>query len=395
MQVTFRMPRSARAGLLLAFTAICLGAGVSAQNGPNQGHRVGAGLPFTLTWTQGVCRNCKTAHSISGVQFVASNEAWAIGFMPPGETGEGDYSVLHTRDGGKSWTEIPEPWQHNSAPDVSFANAREGWLRDMDIEAAETRLLETIDGGSHWRKLPPNDLFLNEVQYIGNGIGYATGYDIYKKQGYLIATLDHGRTWIKSLFPPKFSPDQMQFSDSQHGVIAGCIDRRPAVIRTADGGRHWSVTSLDLPRATSKDLQICDDMPDSLNFLDTQHGWLLTSKHVFGLHDDKGSAVAWSTRDGGASWTPVYHATFPAGREQFYSLNFLNAHLGVLLQSVMQKDESVGVLLYTTDGGNHWERIALPHQAWGCRRFDEALECAAGYNGFWLLKISPVSQKSN
>src|SRR5689334_17865630 len=107
--------------------------------------RASAKLPFTLTWTQGTCHSCKTAHSIVDVQYLSPSEAWAIGFNPPGNTGEGDYAVLHTRDAGKSWTEIPEPWQHNSRPNISFANAKEGWLRDMDIGAGETRLLETRD----------------------------------------------------------------------------------------------------------------------------------------------------------------------------------------------------------------------------------------------------------
>src|SRR5580704_15683802 len=82
----------------------------------------GTPLPFTLTWVKGVCTNCKTAKYLSKVRFVDSNEAWAIGFLPPGGMGEGDYSVLHTRDGGKHWREIPEPWQHNVAPIISFAD---------------------------------------------------------------------------------------------------------------------------------------------------------------------------------------------------------------------------------------------------------------------------------
>jgi len=46
-------------------------------------------LPFTLSWTSGVCPKCQTAQSLSEVQFVSPTEAWGIGYVPPGEIGAG------------------------------------------------------------------------------------------------------------------------------------------------------------------------------------------------------------------------------------------------------------------------------------------------------------------
>jgi hypothetical protein len=83
--------------LLLGGTA-CLGSPVSiAADNEN--------LPFTLSWVQGSCLHCKTAQGLRDVQFVGPDEAWAIGYVPPGQTGAGDYSILHTRDGGEPGVE--------------------------------------------------------------------------------------------------------------------------------------------------------------------------------------------------------------------------------------------------------------------------------------------------
>jgi photosystem II stability/assembly factor-like uncharacterized protein len=386
--------RTSSASILLTFIAAWLTSGACAATVPAQAHV--PTLPFTLTWTQGKCRNCKIADRIVDVQFVTTNEAWAVGYAPPGgDAGAGDYATLHSRDGGKSWSEISEPWQHNEGPSISFANANEGWLRDVDVVAAETRLMETRDGGGHWRRLAMRDLGVKAVQYLGGGVGYGTGYDVYSKAGYLIATSDHGRHWNRSPFPQGFSPGLMHFTGRQDGVVAGCLDRQPTVIRTTDRGIHWAETTLILASSTSKVFAFCDIEPDSLDFLDAQHGWLLTSKHAFGLHDEMGEATAFATNDGGKTWKPIYRATFRAGQEQFYSLNFLNTHLGFLTQFGTRKGQPVGVLQYTTDGGHQWERIDLPHWVSRCKRFGDALECAAGEDGFWILRISPSGLTRN
>ena len=390
-QLAGKLMRTASAGILAVIISAWLMTEIRATTVPAQANM--PALPFTLTWTQGKCRNCKIADRIVDVEYVTADEAWAVGYAPPGgDAGAGDYATLHSRDGGKSWIEISEPWQHNEGPSISFVNANEGWLRDVDIVAAETRLMETDDHGKSWRRLEMRDLGVKAVQNLGGGAGYGAGYDVYGKEGYLIATSDHGRHWKRLPFPQVFSPELMYFTGRQHGVVAGCLDRHPAVIKTTDGGLHWTTTALNLASRNSKDSTFCDVEPDSLDFLDAQHGWLLVSKHAFGLQDERGEAAAFSTNDGGATWKTVYHATFRAGQEQFYSLNFLDANLGFLAQIGTRKAEPVGVLHYTTDGGHQWARINLPHWVSRCRRYGDALECAAGEGGFWVLRISPSAQ---
>lgn len=346
-----------------------------------------AAPPFTLAWTKGVCRACKTASSLSDVQFVGGREAWAIGYRPPGETGFGDYAVLHSRDGGRIWREIPEPWQHNESPILSFTSRNEGWLKDIDVIAAEARLLWTGDGGAHWRRLPMRDLFIDQVQYLGAGAGYGAAFDPYAKQGYLVATADHGAHWRQSPLPNGFSTGLMSFADIAHGALAGCVGDRTTVIRTADGGAHWQAGALDLPPMPDVTGN-CAFAPDSFGFLDPDHGWILVSKHAFALNDHDGYAAAWTTADGGATWRRVLGAHFAEDGESFGGLLFLDPQFGVLWKSRTVHGQTKGVLLYTTDAGQHWSSVDLPRDVWACRPEGTGLACAAGGDGFWVLHIA-------
>jgi photosystem II stability/assembly factor-like uncharacterized protein len=372
--------------LCVLVSSICLPAGAQSPTVPTS--RDAGNLPFTLTWIRGTCSNCRIARSLNDVQFVSESEAWAIGFRPPGETGEGDYSVLHTVDGAKTWTEIPEPWQHNEAPTISFSNRRDGWLRDVDIEAAEDRLLLTRDGGIHWQRLPMRDLFMRDVQYLGGGIGFGDGFDIYAKQGYLIGTKDFGWHWSKTLLPKGFSGQLMDFVDARHGFLGGCLDRQVTVIETADGGFHWKTSAINLPHPDSKTSEYCVFEPDSLEFKDAQRGWLLTSRHSFGLRESEGLAVAWTTSDGGANWSPIYRAIYSIEHEAFVGLQFVDDALGFIWKYKIVGNEMKGVLLFTTDGGRNWSQLELPNVIWACRGYGGGLECAAGGNSYWVLRIA-------
>ncbi|HJW42466.1 MAG TPA: hypothetical protein VJ476_14715 [Rhizomicrobium sp.] len=352
-----------------------------------------AALPFRLSWVEGRCIGCQTARSLAEVQFVGPREAWGLGFNPPGETGAGDYAVLHSRDGGRTWREIPEPWQHNESPIISFSNASDGWLKDIDIVEAETRLLATHDGGAHWHRLPMSDLFVNQMQYLGGGTGYAAGYDIYKKQGYVLGTSDGGGSWSTAFLPRGFDPVTMAFSDVRHGALAGCLDERLTVITTADAGNHWRAHGFDLPQPPRRKGEFgCDYEGDGLGFLDAKHGWLLASKHSFRLNETAGMAAAWTTRDGGAHWQPVFHADFPwtpTNSTDFGGMTFLDARLGVLWKHTIRRKEDQGMLLYTTDGGSGWHALAMPRAMTACTRANDEVDCAGG-GGFWSVRIVPA-----
>jgi photosystem II stability/assembly factor-like uncharacterized protein len=342
-----------------------------------------APLPFTLTWVKGTCGNCKIAKQLAEVQFVAPDEAWAVGF--PVKNGRGDYSVLHSRDGGKSWTEIPEPPQHSLPPSISFFSQAEGWLRVTDFGAGDTRLLWTRDGGGNWRRLPMRDPFVQTVRYLGSGIGFGLGY---ARQGYLVGTRDLGSHWNKSLLPEGFRPDLMDFVSDRSGFVTGCLGGRPVVTRTLDGGAHWETHVFESPRPTSPDL--CASEVYSLDFIDAKRGWVLVSNEN-GLSEREHHAAVLATEDGGASWKPLARISHSSGRDEvFVNMRFLDDRLGFIWNKKVVENVPSGALRYTTDGGRNWNLLDLPQPLGNCQRYGGSLECTAGGNGFQILRIAPV-----
>jgi len=339
-----------------------------------------AAPPFEIQWIAGTCVACKTATSLVDVQFVGPQEAWGIGYAPPGETGMGDYAVLHSGDGGRTWREIPEPWQHNESPVVAFADARDGWLKDIDLVAAETRLLWTRDGGAHWRRTAMRDLFVDQMQYLGHGRGYVATFDPYRKQGDLLSTDDNGTHWRQSALPAGFLPGAMTFVDPRHGALAGCVGRRLTVLATADAGAHWRAHGLDLPPAPFKNADDCTVTPDGFGFLDATHGWLLASRR-YDVGTIPSNAAAWTTADGGATWQPVFRAGYRFPDEDFGGLTFLDSRRGLLWKQEGRRSK----LLYTIDGGRDWQGLAVPRAMTTCERRGGEIDCAG--NGFWSVRI--------
>lgn len=349
-----------------------------------------------LTWTHGVCRHCHVAASISQVQFVSPVEAWAVGYVPPGWAGTGDYSILHTKDGARSWKEYPSSYSHNEPPQFSFPNRREGWLLVADIPNAERRLLATNDSGEHWRRLGLRDLDIDQIQYLGSGVGFAHLFDVASKASKFYVTVDGGRRWTKHLLPSGFSVDQMSFIDAAHGWLAGCLNHQIVVLRTADGGRRWNVGRVDVPKAAVGS-NYCDLSVDDLSFRGDGSGLLLINKNVFNNGDSSSFAEVFHTVDGGATWTPVYrnalaiplaNSTEPGvtgymeAFPTFTAARLLDARL-----MLIAKDD--GLLSVSTDDGGHWGDTQLPHPLGSCRSSIFGLACAAGNpNEFWVLRVS-------
>ena len=65
--------------------------------------------PFTIEWQEGHCTGCQTARDnitvLDRIQFISRSEAWALGDSFPVHEGIPDYTVLHTLDSGRTWSE--------------------------------------------------------------------------------------------------------------------------------------------------------------------------------------------------------------------------------------------------------------------------------------------------
>jgi photosystem II stability/assembly factor-like uncharacterized protein len=114
------------------------------------------------------------------------------------------------------------------------------------------------------------------------------------------------------------------------------------VVRTADGGRNWTVV-LDYP-------------VDAVDFHDAQQAWAVTEKSGFQTSSGWQATVK-RTSDGGATWTTIGTAE---GGGQVSAVQFVDAAHGWIFATPSaggagySQDTS---LLRTTDGGRSWSRV--------------------------------------
>src|SRR6202165_1503403 len=106
----------------------------------------------------------------------------------------------------------------------------------------------------------------------------------------VLRTTDAGQSWTRQLTG---ATDQrtvyLRFFDSRHGVL-GLAGPRPAMFRTSDGGRTWSL----LPMSSAAYVL-------SMSFVDLDHGWLLRDATTAAGP----SGELFRTDDGGGGWTTL------------------------------------------------------------------------------------------
>jgi photosystem II stability/assembly factor-like uncharacterized protein len=138
---------------------------------------------------------------VSALHFLDSREGWAAG----------DQDVLHTTDGGRTWTrQLHRGNGGLAARDAWFLDARHGWLAS---DLAGT-IWSTNDGGMTWStSWRDTKTGVYAVRFLDADRGWAVGirypdYDSLPKgeapgdaQGLILATTDGGATWRETLVP--------------------------------------------------------------------------------------------------------------------------------------------------------------------------------------------------
>jgi photosystem II stability/assembly factor-like uncharacterized protein len=324
-------------------------------------------VPFILTWGEGKCVGCKTALELGRIQFVNRSEAWAVGYTygPPGSQGSGDFIVVHTKDAGHTWSELPQTRQHaggeGGPPAFSFVDAARGWVAWWD-PADEPKMVRTRDGGQHWQDVSHE--FLQKLFFFDDSRGY--GAEVTK----FLRTNDGGRHWTEMQIPDVRFIDHMFFLTPEIGWLAGTDGKDFFVFRTTNGGHDWEESKTTPP----KELAMVRD----LFFLDQNRGWLITWQ----MND--GGTYLFSTEDGGKKWVPEGDLSFQGKGKWMGVVRFISEKNGF----IFERDE-VNSLLYTPDGGAHWSKQTVPHAVYDCQVFEGDLLCGggAGSGDFSLLTM--------
>jgi photosystem II stability/assembly factor-like uncharacterized protein len=125
---------------------------------------------------------------LTSVYFVDADTGWAVGH---------DAAVVHTEDGGKTWSlQNFEPELEKPFLDVLFLDRNTGFA-----VGAYGLFEKTTDGGTTWSEVAApaireNELHLYSLSRLGNGDLFVTG-----EQGLLGLSGDGGRTWKKLASP--------------------------------------------------------------------------------------------------------------------------------------------------------------------------------------------------
>lgn len=174
---------------------------------------------------------------LAAVQFVSARQGWVAG----------SGRILATSDGGQTWT------RQYSGPaslyQVDFISATRGWA------VGPNAVLATTDGGKAWTSLPEPCTPIRSVHFVAPDLGYAVaggsgvwldgGVPATTGAGTLLMTTDGGRNWQPVPGAPA-SAQTVCFSSPSDGFL-GTPGR---VWRSADGGRHWTVSFTE-PRSSA------------------------------------------------------------------------------------------------------------------------------------------------
>jgi len=157
-------------------------------------------------------------------------------------------------------------------------------------------------------------------------------------------TSNGGDAWTNQLGGPAGQVGEyLNFFDSAHGMVV-VLGPAASIYRTGDAGRTWGREPMDLAGGNLV----------SAAFVDARHGWLLAR---IDSPDGAQTQELFRTTDG-VDWSSLGNPVLPT--DVAYTVNFESLNVGWLYS------RSNGPYAYTTrDGGASWTRVTLPSPAGG------------------------------
>jgi photosystem II stability/assembly factor-like uncharacterized protein len=327
---------------------------------------------------RGRCVGCDRSLELNRFQFVTPLEGWATGFyiVVSHEHGSQSSIVLHTINGGKTWTLVPdiETYGLDVEPAFSFINRQAGWIGWTTASEPMDHLIRTTNGGRGWIRLEnetPGSLV--HLRFFDSSLGYAAISTMYGPQ--FGVTRNGGKSWAfrKELQEAKISyPDVMPFLNPQVGWIGGSTSYnaglRPRLVRTIDGGDTWQQAAFP-PSVRGN--------PHDIFFLDADRGWMV-------LWNSNPTALL-QTMDGGRTWTEDNSWNTPEKNLFLHAVRYLSTKVGLLfVQETSSTDIGTGdaksdsAVLATFDEGHTWSRHSLPAPIQSCEVVGNEVWCSSG-----------------
>ncbi|MCC6235195.1 MAG: choice-of-anchor D domain-containing protein, partial [Verrucomicrobiales bacterium] len=235
--------------------------------------------------------------TLSRLHFASTTLGFAVGgdvsfrTFPPC-TNDCQSFILRTADGGSTWSSRPTG-VGTAVADLHMATSLIGYA----VTRAESTfgrttpgdILRTTDGGLTWtpvtRPAPTTGAFSGSTVHAPNGttVFVATGGELHR-------TTSSGATWTRVLNLGTTLIADLQFTDSNHGVLVGSGG---AFRRTTTGGAT-STSWTPQPAFTTADLR-------RVHFLNATTGWVTGADASF--------AYLFRTENGATTWIPEIRET--------------------------------------------------------------------------------------
>jgi photosystem II stability/assembly factor-like uncharacterized protein len=273
---------------------------------------------------------------LNDVFFVTPDIGWVTG----GKYGnKGGGVLLHTRDGGASWSpqlgdaESAEPPFRN----LYFLDERNGWVL-QEAESGKDKLLRTADA-ENWDQVGSIETSWGLLDYSFTSPTNGVYLDANDNVARIMHTSDGGRTWTEAYrCAGKLQIEgltkelacnfkSLHFPSASVGYAVGGAHgakRTLFVGKTEDGGKTWKLSTVS---DIGGDLEVY--FKQEVYFTDERTGFVhLSDKKLY------------RTTDGGATWKGLIGTPGP-------ELKFADAQVGWSFFAYKS-------LSYTTDGGKRW-----------------------------------------
>ncbi|MFH1159358.1 MAG: YCF48-related protein [bacterium] len=280
---------------------------------------------FLITWcaafSQGTWDRIAVpvTQNLYSVCFVDSLYGWAVG-----DSG----MIIHTSDGGISWTRQESPTE-NEIANVFFLDRNLGWASSFNFTTPPygTLILKTSNGGADWTATPypQENSFINCILFFDSLTGWMGGMP-----HALVKTTDGGISWTQAAIDTSifafFPVLSITFLDDQVGfACGGMFDIAGVIWRTTNGGDLWyAIEASQAPADEVHALHIIDPLhvlgaggdPDygyGVGMIRTSDGGLNWAYEDIGI---QGIAFDLDFRNDTEAWAPL-----GPRRKLIYSLN--------------------------------------------------------------------------